>query len=685
MFRSIKLSTKLFLILICVGLIPFSLIGIISLLKSSSALEKQAFAHLKSIRELKKNQVLRYFQNVENQIITFSENKMIIEAMREFRLAFSQFREENSINSNLLNSFKKELFSYYENDFVKEYSKQNGETKSDITKLFGKLDNDSISLQYFYIKANENPLGSKDTLNKAGDKSKYSNLHGKYHPIIRSYLKKFGYYDIFLIDSQTGDIVYSVFKELDYSTSLIDGPYADSNFGESFRLANAANNKDAVIMTDFANYFPSYEAPAGFIASPIFEDNQKIGVAIFQFPIDILNSIMTERSGMGNSGETYLVGSDNLMRSDSFLDPQNFSVAASFKHPSNGSVDTEATREALKGITNEKIVIDYNGNPVLSAYTLFKFRNIRWALLSEIDEAEAFRAVFTLKWIIGFLSITGIISIICLAYLITRSITKPIIRIIEGLSETSDQVSSASAQVSSMSHSLAKDTSEQASSLSKTGSALEEMSSMTKKSAENANIADNLMKSSKKIVDSANDSMSELTRSMNEISKASEETSKIISTIDEIAFQTNLLALNAAVEAARAGEAGTGFAVVADEVRNLAMRAAEAAKNTASLIEGTVKKVNDGSGFVLSANEAFKEVATSMNKIAQLVGEITTASKEQTSGIEEINSAVAEIDRITQQNEANAGESTSTSETMNFQAMQIESFVNELISLIRGA
>jgi methyl-accepting chemotaxis protein len=179
--------------------------------------------------------------------------------------------------------------------------------------------------------------------------------------------------------------------------------------------------------------------------------------------------------------------------------------------------------------------------------------------------------------------------------------------------------------------------------------------------------------------------MVHLTSSMDEISKASEETSKIIKTIDEIAFQTNLLALNAAVEAARAGEAGAGFAVVADEVRNLAMRAAEAAKNTANLIEGTVKKIKEGSEVVQKTNTEFSEVQTSSAKMGELVGEISAASGEQAQGIEQIRKAVTEMENVVQRNAGNAEESASASEEMSAQAGQMKQFVAELVTMVGGS
>ena len=207
-----------------------------------------------------------------------------------------------------------------------------------------------------------------------------------------------------------------------------------------------------------------------------------------------------------------------------------------------------------------------------------------------------------------------------------------------------------------MSHNLSEAASAQASSLEEASSSLEEMTAMVKQTAGNTTEANDLMTTGEQIIKKANISMNELTESMKDIAMGSQETQKIVKTIDEIAFQTNLLALNAAVEAARAGEAGSGFAVVASEVRNLAMRAAEAAKNTARLIEDIAKKIKKGESLVGVANDSFKETTESSAKVVRLIGEIAKASQEQSNGIDQINRAVADMNSLTQQNAAGAEE-----------------------------
>jgi methyl-accepting chemotaxis protein len=282
------------------------------------------------------------------------------------------------------------------------------------------------------------------------------------------------------------------------------------------------------------------------------------------------------------------------------------------------------------------------------------------------------------------LVVVVVVMAIFIGFFLSHSITRPLNRVIQGLFEGANQVTDASEQVSSSSQLMVTEATQQAATIEETSAAMEEMSSMTKKNSDNAGQADDLMKKTNQVVNTANNSMEHLTQSMGDISRASEETSKIIKTIDEIAFQTNLLALNAAVEAARAGEAGAGFAVVADEVRNLAMRAAEAAKETDELINDIVNKVNQGSELVSSTKGSFDQLADNAAKVGDFVSEISVASNEQSDGIEQINTAISEMDKIIQQSAAKAEDSASVSEKTNAQAEQLKKYVGELVQLVTG-
>jgi methyl-accepting chemotaxis protein len=248
---------------------------------------------------------------------------------------------------------------------------------------------------------------------------------------------------------------------------------------------------------------------------------------------------------------------------------------------------------------------------------------------SEQIEAETTRVMKRYTIYLSATAGAALLLMVAVGLILSRSVTRSINRVVKRLGEGAEQVSAASSEIASSSQKLAEGASQQAAAIEETSSSLEEMSSMTRQNAENAKQAKDLMHNASTVVEKANDSMGHLSGAMQRISKANEETQKIIKTIDEIAFQTNLLALNAAVEAARAGEAGAGFAVVADEVRNLAMRAAEAAKNTAALIEDTVKTTKEGSHLAEKTGGEFSQVATSVSRLGELVGEIAAASQEQ--------------------------------------------------------
>ena len=308
-----------------------------------------------------------------------------------------------------------------------------------------------------------------------------------------------------------------------------------------------------------------------------------------------------------------------------------------------------------------------------------------WSICLTQDLNEFMAPVFAMIAFIGIVGLILLVLTIVAIFYLARGVARRFGSIADELHDASGQVASASAQVSQASQSLAEGATEQASALEETSSSLEEMSSMTQRNADNASQAKALMIQAKDIVDRVDRQMSTMTTSIQDVTKSSEETGKIIKTIDEIAFQTNLLALNAAVEAARAGEAGAGFAVVADEVRNLAVRAAEAAKHTASLIEKTIATVHTSRDLTQQTQQSFKENVDISSKVVSLIAEIAAASQEQAQGIGQISKAVAEMDKVVQQTAASAEESASAAEEMNAQSQQMKNYVKNMRQAIQGS
>ncbi|MBE9537164.1 MAG: hypothetical protein IMF07_08290, partial [Proteobacteria bacterium] len=280
--------------------------------------------------------------------------------------------------------------------------------------------------------------------------------------------------------------------------------------------------------------------------------------------------------------------------------------------------------------------------------------------------------------------VIGFVIALALGILLSRSIVRPISRAIDEIEGGADQVASASAQLSSSSQSLSEGATEQAASLEETSASLEEISSTIQQSSDNANQARQLATVARETADKGASSVKNLVVAVDEINKSSDEVSKIIKVIDEIAFQTNLLALNAAVEAARAGEHGKGFAVVAEEVRNLAGRSAEAAKNTASLIEGSTAKAKEGSDLANEAGVVLDEIVTNVTKVSDLIADIASASREQAEGINQVTTAITQMDQVTQQNSALSEESASASEELNSQSETLKELVFDMVSVISG-
>ncbi len=415
------------------------------------------------------------------------------------------------------------------------------------------------------------------------------------------------------------------------------------------------------------------------VCAPITFQNKRIGVVGVDFSMAYFEE-MAQKIKPFKTGYVFLVSNQGMF----VTHPKKDIVGKSIDEVNPSNTIMDAIRQGREVTEIKRSEMTGNKSFVIFAPIKLGRSDISWSLGVSIPMEKVLASVSGLRNMSVLIGVIFLLVIVLVIFFIARGIANPISRISTGLNQGADQVSAASIEVATASQTLAEGASQQAAAIEETASSLEEMSSMTTQNAGNAVQANNLMQENSRIIQQANQSMDKLTQAIGEISRASDETSKIIKTIDEIAFQTNLLALNAAVEAARAGESGAGFAVVADEVRNLALRAADAAKSTESLIEGTTRKVEEGSQLVNITNEAFSQVNISTEKVVNLIAEIAEASKEQAQGISQVNQGVSEMDKVIQQNAANAEESASAAEEMNGQAHGMKNMVTELVALLNG-
>lgn len=421
------------------------LVGNIAYNLGRDAIESKVADNLQSQRQVKKSEIEHYVDQLRKLLVSQAQSSWLRQATQDFSRSFRE-RADLESTENFDN-----LRAYYQRKFAPKYQEVNG-SAPDFDLVWGGLSTAAKRLQKTYIADNPNPLGSKDALMIGADASWYDAIHQMYHPTLRDLLNAFELYDVFIIEPESGYVVYSTYKELDFATSLDSGPYKTSGLAEAYRRGKRLSAGENVLI-DFQSYEPSYGAAAAFVSAPIYEADQLVGVLVFQMPLDSINRLMTyggqwQESGMGQSGETYLLGGDHLLRSASRFqseDPQGFvnvlkdigmssDLTGYFERGGSAigklEVNTESANLALTGKSGIATQKDYRGEWVVSAYAPLAIDGVQWAILSEQDVAEAFNDVEALKNEIFFWA--ALICLICvviaasIGWWIARGLASPI-------------------------------------------------------------------------------------------------------------------------------------------------------------------------------------------------------------------------------------------------------------------
>lgn len=665
-----RFKFKVALALLAGSLLPIASVSKIDLDRLTSFAQESTYAQTESSLTLKAKLVEGYLTNIRET----AESRAVSRATAEALMAFST-------SSALLRSGTPDAAAIgarhtYQ---VSNTPSLAGDTLADWT---GRLDARAMMLQSLYVAENPNPIGEKHLLDKATDGSLYSDLHAEYHPELRGFLERYGLYDVFLIEPRQGAIIYSVFKEMDFGTSLLDGPYADSNFGRATQAMLAAGDAAETTVVDFAPYAPSYDAQASFILSPVRNDGELVGIFAIQLPLDFADAVLQSTTGSSTTTDAYLVGPDHLLRSTPRLG-DGLGVGGSIEGPLEEAMHAQATG-TFQGL-------NHLGHEVIASWQPLQVAGLDWQLVSEVGRDEAMALADATRTQAIQLALGISVAVLLLGVILARWLMAPVQRLgadlqaqadeaVTMLHETGQQARSASETMAAAAEETSRQTAEMQQGSQETSSDVTSVAGAVEElSAAIQQVVSGVQETSD-LVGDASRQTEDATQHLTELEAAAKRITSVVELIDEIAKQTDLLSLNAAIEASRAGEAGQGFSVVATEIRKLADRTTQSTDEIAGEVRQVFAMVEKNAETVRSVSElmakmhsqaqnisasaeqqgqATHDIAARMNKTADRVamtdqslghvhqasGEVSRAADDVLGGVENVETAAFRMEQ----------------------------------------
>jgi len=617
----LDLRKRLILVVLLVGLVPLLIAAGVAHHLAQGSLQAAAVEKLEAVRDARAQQIEDTYRTIRAQVLDLATSRTVTAGLAELGPALRRLPQELgwTDGSSAPEEAREAVRAFYEQTFAARYRASAGQGV-DTTPLVPTAPW-AVAAQQTWLASNPHPPGERMRLDvPPGDETTYGRSHAVHHPILRGFLERFGYYDLFLVDRE-GVVVYTVAKEIDFATDLQSGPYRNTLLAQVAQRALDATDSEAAFLTDYARYLPSCEDPAAFIATPVFSEGKPLGALVLQMPIGRLNAVMTSAAGLGDTGETFLVGPDRKMRSDSRLHQTSTLLVQ--------EVDTVAARAALEGRTGNGIIQDHRGLEVVSAWMPLDLLGLGYGLIAEVETQEAFApARHLFRWLLGLTAVLVLLSL-GVSLWVASSLARPVGAVTDRLEDLAKQLLSASQEQQA-------GATEQSAAVEETRQTfqglLEASTDMNRIGTEVLGHAE-IGQRSAQTIGASIESLSTRTRNISEV----------LDLVKDIANKSEILALNAALEGTKAGEAGRGFSLVAQQMQRLA----EQVMGSVKTIENLTSEIGHASrGAVLAAEEAEKVARLTTESARAIAG----AVGQQVASAEQVSVAMDEISQVASSN-----------------------------------